>query len=68
MAALHARGQLPLGQEWRQESVTGGLFTGWLSEEQGRLIPHIRGRAFITGEAKLRFDPRDPFRGGLGGA
>ena len=68
MAALHARGQLPLGQKWRQESVTGGLFTGWLSEEQGRLIPHIRGRAFVTGESRLRFDPRDPFRGGLGGA
>lgn len=68
LAVLHARGQLALGQQWRQESVSGGLFTGWLSEEQGRLIPYIRGRAFITGEARLCFDPRDPFRAGLGAA
>jgi 4-hydroxyproline epimerase len=68
LAALHARGALALGQRWRQESVTGGLFTGWLSEEQGRLIPHIRGRAFLTGRTTLVFDPHDPFRAGLPGA
>jgi proline racemase len=65
LAALHARGALALGQPWRQESVTGGLFTGWLAEEQGRLIPHIRGRAFLTGRSTLLFDPRDPLRAGL---
>lgn len=68
LAALHARGKLALGQPWRQESVTGGLFTGWLNEEQGRLIPYIRGRAFLTGRATLLFDPGDPFRAGLPGA
>jgi 4-hydroxyproline epimerase len=65
LAALHARGALALGQPWRQESVTGGLFTGWLAEEQGQLIPHIRGRAFLTGRSTLLFDPRDPLRAGL---
>jgi proline racemase len=65
MAALHARGALPLGREWRQESVTGSLFTGWLTQGPAGLIPHIRGRAFITGETTLHFDPRDPFRGGI---
>jgi proline racemase len=34
----------------------------------GALDPHVRGRAFVTGEATLRFDPHDPFRGGLGRA
>jgi 4-hydroxyproline epimerase len=68
LAALHARGELRPGQEWRQASVTGGLFTGWLAPEGGALVPHIRGRAFVTGRATLRFDPGDPFRGGLGGA
>jgi proline racemase len=68
MAALHARGELALGQRWRQESVTGGLFTGWLSQDAGALLPHIEGRAFVTGRATLRFDPDDPYRGGLGGA
>jgi 4-hydroxyproline epimerase len=67
MAARHRRGQLPLGAPWRQEGVSGGIFTGWLTAGPGgTLIPHVRGTAFVTGESTLRFDPRDPFRGGLG--
>lgn len=66
MAALHARGRLEVGREWRQESITGGRFTGWLTREGDALIPWIRGRAFITGETVLRFDLNDPFRGGFG--
>ena len=67
MAARHRRGQLALGAPWRQEGVSGGVFTGWLTAGPGgSLIPHVRGTAFVTGEATLRFDPRDPFRGGLG--
>ena len=65
MAALHRRGELPLGTRWRQESITGSLFTGWLTEREGRLIPHIEGRAFVTGETRLHFDPADPFRLGF---
>jgi 4-hydroxyproline epimerase len=67
MAILHARGRLAIGQEWRQESITGGRFVGWLtSGANGELIPHIRGSAFITGDATLRFDAADPFRLGIG--
>jgi proline racemase len=67
MAALHTRGELALGAPWRQEGIAGGLFTGWLTAGQdGRLVPHIRGTAFITAEATLRFDPRDPFAAGIG--
>jgi proline racemase len=67
MAVHHARGRLPMGTEWRQESITGSRFVGWLSKgPRGELIPHIRGRAFITGEATLRLDPADPFRLGIG--
>jgi 4-hydroxyproline epimerase len=66
MAVLHARGKLKIGQDWRQESVTGSLFTGWLTQgRSGELIPHIRGTAFVTAEATLRFDAKDPFRLGL---
>jgi 4-hydroxyproline epimerase len=66
MAVLHARGELKIGEDWRQESVTGSLFTGWLKQEKGGdLIPYIRGTAFVTGESTLRFDPADPFRLGL---
>ncbi|MEO8502861.1 MAG: proline racemase family protein [Acidobacteriota bacterium] len=66
MAALHAAGKLRAGERWRQESITGSLFTGWLEERSGVLIPFIQGRAYITSEATLLFDPQDPFRGGLG--
>jgi len=65
MAVLHARGRLSLGERWRQESITGSLFTGWLSERNGALIPHISGRAFITARSTLLFDDGDPFRFGI---
>jgi 4-hydroxyproline epimerase len=65
LATLHARGELGHGKRWRQEGITGGLFTAWLGRDGDALVPHLRGRAFITGEATLRFDPCDPFREGF---
>src|SRR6185437_12049606 len=69
MAALHARGALRAGEKWRQESITGSLFTGWVDEPragEGRgVIPHIQGRAFVTSRATLLFDRADPFRLGI---
>jgi 4-hydroxyproline epimerase len=65
MAALNARGLLRPGQPWRQESITGSLFTGWLTRDHEILVPHIRGRAFVTGKATLFFHPEDEMRGGL---
>lgn len=70
MAALHARGGLRAGERWRQESITGSLFIGWVDERPGGrgVIPHIQGRAFVTSRATLLFDARDPFRLGIVGA
>jgi 4-hydroxyproline epimerase len=68
LAVLHARGRLGPGERWVQESVTGGRFTAWLEPEGDVLVPHVRGRAFITGESVLRFDAADPFRTGFTGA
>ncbi|HQR18410.1 MAG TPA: proline racemase family protein [Gemmatimonadales bacterium] len=65
MAALHARGALAVGAQWRQESITGSLFTGWLEQQDGKLTPCIRGTAHVTGESTLLFDPADPFRAGF---
>jgi 4-hydroxyproline epimerase len=67
MAVLHARGELALGAVHRQESLTGGLFEGWLEAgpTAGEWIPFVRGRAWVTGEATLLFDPTDPFRRGF---
>jgi proline racemase len=65
MAALAARGRLPPGRRWRQESLTGGLFEGWLEERGRDLVPRIRGRAFVTGRTTLLFEPGDPLRDGF---
>jgi 4-hydroxyproline epimerase len=67
MAALHAHGELAPGQQWRQESIVGSRFVGWLEEDGGRLIPHIQGNAWVTGRSTLLLDPGDPFRFGLRG-
>jgi proline racemase len=65
LAVLYAKGEIELGTRWRQESITGSLFTGWLTtNEHGQLIPHVRGTAYVTAEATLLFDAADPFRGG----
>ncbi|HEY9514093.1 MAG TPA: proline racemase family protein [Gemmatimonadaceae bacterium] len=62
MAALHTRGKLTTGRLWRQESITGSMFTAWLEERDGVLVPFIRGRAHVTSRATLFFDLGDPFR------
>ena len=65
LATLHARGLLAPGQIFEPESITGGRFTSWLEARNGELVPCIRGHAFVTGEATLRFDAADPFRAGF---
>jgi 4-hydroxyproline epimerase len=66
MASLHGRGELAFGDQWHQEGIAGGMFTGWLTAgDNGALMPHVRGSAFVTGEATLLFDARDPFQVGI---
>ncbi len=65
MAVRHARGQLALGARWRQESITGTVFTGWLVQRGDDIVPFIQGHAWITGETVLRFAPDDPFQWGI---
>ncbi len=66
MATMHARGKLPLNQEFRHEGVLGTVFTGRLLRETtvaGRpaVVPTISGRAYVTGHARYVLDPDDPF-------
>ena len=68
LAVLAARGKLAAGRRWRQESITGSLFEGWLEDRDGVLVPHIRGRAYVTGRTTLFFDRCDPFREGFTGS
>ncbi|MDH6218745.1 proline racemase family protein [Streptomyces pseudovenezuelae] len=70
MAQLHARGELPLHQDFLNESFIGTSFTGRLvetAEVAGRpaVVPTITGRAWITGTAQYLLDPTDPFPSGF---
>lgn len=65
MAVLHQRHQLKLGHRFRHRSITGGIFHGWLEEDQGVVYPHIQGRAWIVARAKLFFAGDDPLATGL---
>ena len=70
MAALHARGELALGQEFVNESIIGSRFTGRLVEEVAlgstpAVVPEVSGRAWITGMAQYLLDPTDPFPTGF---
>jgi len=70
MAVLHAKGQLPLGQDFQHEGILGTVFTGRLVEQttvgpHKAVVPTIRGSAWITGTADYTVDPSDPFPEGF---
>ena len=70
MAALHARGELALGQDFVNESVIGTRFTGRLVEETTvgglpAVVPEITGRAWVTGMGQYLLDATDPFPAGF---
>lgn len=65
MACLFADGKLAEGQIWRQESIVGSVFEGSVSIIDNAIHPYIKGSAFITAEAELILDVRDPFCMGI---
>lgn len=74
MAAMHARGQIGINEDFVHESVLGGVFTGRLVDEttitdgkkvsQKAVVPAITGQAWITQHSKVVVDPTDPFPDG----
>jgi proline racemase len=70
MAALYAKGELSLNQEFVHESFIGTLFRGKAIEEKRvgphrGIVPVITGSAYITGIQQFVLDPRDPFPAGF---
>ena len=70
LAALHARGELGVGDEFVNESVIGTRFGGRIVEETevaglSAIVPEITGRAWITGMGQYMLDPEDPFPAGF---
>jgi 4-hydroxyproline epimerase len=65
LACLYADGKLAPGQAWRQESIVGSIFEGSIETIDGAVYPTIQGEAYVTAEATLILDPRDPFEQGI---
>lgn len=65
LACLVADGKLSPGDTWRQESVIGSIFEAKGKLDGDKVIPMIRGSAYVTGEGTLFFDSKDPFRTGI---
>jgi proline racemase len=66
MAALHARGSLAIGEEFRHRSIIDSLFIGRLTgttEVAGipAVLPTITGRTWVTGHATWQLQPTDPY-------
>jgi proline racemase len=66
MAALHARGDMHVGEAMTHASVLGTTFDGRIVSEttvgnRPAIVPAIRGSAWITGITQVLVDPTDPF-------
>jgi 4-hydroxyproline epimerase len=68
LACLAADGKLAPGDTWIQESIVGSRFAArYRPGADGRIVPRIRGRAYVVAEATLLRDPEDPFADGMRG-
>jgi 4-hydroxyproline epimerase len=67
LACLHAAGKLTESGVWRQESITGSIFEGRITLSGDKIIPHIRGSAFVIADAQLILNEADPFCWGIRG-
>lgn len=66
LACLAADGKLAAGAPWVQESIVGSRFVArYRLDAAGRVVPRIRGRAFVVAEATLLRDANDPFADGM---
>jgi 4-hydroxyproline epimerase len=65
LACLAADGKLAPGQVWRQESLIGSVFEGSVRLENGKILPRVRGSAYVNAEATLIIDHNDPFALGI---
>jgi proline racemase len=70
MAAMFAKGELGLNQDFHHEGILGTVFTGRLLSTArvgpyDAVVPTLRGRAWITGFSHYVVDAEDPFPEGF---
>jgi 4-hydroxyproline epimerase len=66
LACLIADGKMRPGEVWRQESIVGSVFEATGRVVDGKVVPRIRGSAYVNAEATLLIDAGDPFAMGIG--
>jgi proline racemase len=65
LACLYADGKIREDQVWRQAGILGSIFKRSIIIRDRDLFPCIKGSAFITSEARLIIDDKDPFAWGI---
>lgn len=70
MATLHAKGELPLHQDFRHQGLLGNIYTGRLINETSiggneAVVPTITGKSWIYGLNTFVLDHDDPFPEGF---
>ena len=66
VACRAAEGTMAEAEEIMLESVIGSVYRlSWRRGPRGGVIPRITGQAHVMAEARLVFDPADPFRAGI---
>lgn len=68
LACLAADGRIEPHRTMEQPGIVGQSFHAsylWLDASRSAIVPTLTGHAFITAEATLLFDPRDPLRHGI---
>ena len=66
-ALLAADGKLEESAVWRQESIVGSVFDATYRKAGDKILPSIRGRAWVTAETTLVLEMDDPFCWGIPG-
>jgi proline racemase len=70
MAVLHAKGELPLNQDFRHQGILGNIYTGRLVGEaqigdRPAVVPTLSGTSWIFGLNAIVLDNDDPFTEGF---
>ncbi|MGH6761820.1 MAG: proline racemase family protein [Phyllobacterium sp.] len=70
LAAMHAKGQIALGQTRVFESIVGSRFEGSVASvtttgPHKAITARVSGRAFYAGKAEFIVEPDDPLHGGF---
>lgn len=65
LACLYEDHKLKEGETFRQESIVGSVFEGSVRIIDDKILPSIKGTAYVNAETTLILDENDPFCWGI---